>query len=367
MPINRLKVSSFRNLAKGEIKLDAPVVYFIGENGQGKTNLLEAIYLVCYGSSFRTRINRRIIKHGDGRSRVNAAVTFNDGLEHDVDVIIYQHKKEIRIDEKAVGDRIELVENIPCIVFSHDDMVFTRGSPDKKRWFLDQTISLCYPGYIYLLREYRKILKHRNSSLLGRTSEEILSILDEQLGKTGLELQKKRRQVMNEINVPFSLIFNQVSDLADIPEIEYKPSWKDTQTIDDVCAFLKERRKKDREMSFTSSGPHRDTFIFRRNGKDFTQFASTGQIRLLSLVLRRVQAMYYSEITGKKPLFLIDDVLLELDGEKRRRFFDLLEGYEQAFFTFLPEEHMIYSKKENTLKYILENGEWKGWQGQETY
>jgi DNA replication and repair protein RecF len=166
---------------------------------------------------------------------------------------------------------------------------------------------------------------------------------------------EKREDAVKHFSGIFGPLYQEVSGVDGIA-IRYSPSWKKGD-IDGITAFLEERREQERFMGVSLSGPHRDRYIFTRHGAEFAVKASTGQRRLLALLLRIAQARRFSFMTGKNPVLLLDDVLLELDPEKRRKFLSVMPEYDQAFYTFLPGEPYERYRKPDTLVYRVANGE----------
>lgn len=351
MAFSLIQTISYRNLADEIVNIDSPCIYIVGENGQGKTNFLDAVYTLCYGSSFRSGSDGSSARLGDRAWSIKASkkagykcsVAWNDGL------------KTILENEKQIYDRKTLVENNPAIVFCHEDMEFARGEPERRRFFFDQTASLISAAYIDLLRSYRKVLKTRNMAL-KENSMDILDVLDLQLSIYGLGLCKERYRLIEAFDKAFTSRFEEVAQLGTKISLEYQPSWKSFNSAEEIADILKKSREKELVLGTTMSGPHRDRYIFKDQNGDFSARASTGQLRLLSLTLRISQAEYFSASTGRKPILLLDDVLLELDTDKKRRFMDLLPEHEQSFFTFLPGEPFKDYKTDNTLIYWAQNG-----------
>ena len=348
-----IRVYQFRNLEQATIPVPMGQVFFIGENGQGKTNFLEAVYFLCYGSSFRTKKDDHLIRSGSSEMAVAGHwVDSNRSLE--VQVQIQQGKKRITVDKTVLEDRRELVETIPCVVFSHEDMEFVKGPPEMQRWFFNQTCSMINSEYLDSLRTYSKLVKTRNAVLKdGRT--DLLEVYNHQLAVQGIELQKVRKKTLEAFNQIFAEVFPYVSGLDEPVWIEYKPSWNSDDPLE-VLSFLEKRRNYDLQLKTTTSGPHRDKFIFRYQGQDFSLIASTGQIRLVSLVLRSAQAQLLAQTRQKEPVFLIDDVLLELDDGKRKRFLETLPKFSQAFYTFLPDEHIKEYIQGDRITYSVKQG-----------
>ncbi|MCL2444089.1 MAG: DNA replication and repair protein RecF [Treponema sp.] len=370
MLFSSLRTTAFRNLADKEIFTGAKDVFLVGENGQGKTNLLEALYFCAYASSFRTIRDSEIARNSflkDGEKDFSAEIKISQSINDDILVKFENNKKSIYINGKRIEDRKELLSIAPSIVFCHEDMEFVSGSPEQRRWFFDQTLSLYDPVYLEDLRRYRRVLKSRNTVLrdfaLGKFSgnpETVLDALDPQFAMYGLKLMEKRKIAAQEFSDILNRLYEEVSGIRNITVL-YTQSWKNTTagqlTDEQIVAYLQQRRPADIAAGLSLSGPHRDRYQFLHNDINFIINASTGQRRLLALLLRAAQACCFSATTGLKPIMLLDDVLLEMDGEKRRRFLSVLPGYDQAFYTFLPDEPYQRYKKEDTLIYHMKAGE----------
>lgn len=329
-----VRAYNFRNLADRTVDTDAENIYLIGENGQGKSNFLEMVYILCFGSSFRTKQDKLLIRQGYGDMMIEGDFLDRNSMKNNISFRIEEGKKEIKQNGKPVRDRKDLIENIPCIVYKHEDIYFVNGTPDKRRLFFNQVMGIYDIPFLVSLREYNRILKMRNV-VLKENRREYLPVLDRQLAEKGLEIQKKREQATEEFAPLFSEVFRQVSGSDMNISLKYIPSWGD-----DPEDQIKRERTRDLETGLTNSGPHRDRFCFYMSDRDFSKVASTGQSRLITLAMRNAQACFYSRKTGRKPVFLIDDVLLELDRKKRIRFTEQLPEYEQAFFTYLPGEEI---------------------------
>jgi DNA replication and repair protein RecF len=182
----------------------------------------------------------------------------------------------------------------------------------------------------------------------------MLDVLDPQLISYGLRLMEKREEAARLFSETFGPLYEQVSGIGDIA-VRYAPSWKDSSP-DAVTVFLEEHREADAAAGLCLTGPHRDRYLFSRGNSEFSGKASTGQRRLLALLLRIAQARRFSDMTGRNPVLLLDDVLLELDPEKRRRLLLVMPEYDQAFYTFLPEEPYERYRKSDTLVYYVNQG-----------
>ncbi|MDR2596966.1 MAG: DNA replication and repair protein RecF [Treponema sp.] len=357
MLFSSLRTAAFRNLADTEIFTDAKDVFLVGENGQGKTNFLEALYFCAYASSFRKVSDNELARNGE--KDFCAEVKITQSVNDEILVKFEKGKKSVFINKKHSEDRKELLSIAPSIVFCHEDMEFVSGSPERRRWFFDQTLSLYDPVYLEDFRRFRRVLKSRNSILKNYVNsrnndsiEQVLDALDPQFAVYGQKLMEKREIASGQFSDVFTTLYEDVAGISGI-NVQYIQSWKSEKEIID---YLRERRSTDMAAGLSLSGPHRDRYVFAHNGAEFTGKASTGQRRLLALLLRTAQARRFSEVTGQNPILLLDDVLLEMDGEKRRRFLSVMPAYDQAFYTFLPEEPYQRYCKEDTLIYRVNSG-----------
>ena len=315
---------------------------------------------------------------------MNSMYRREDSESHKISVIFEGNKKRIEKDGKKIQDRKELINTIPCILFCHDDMRFATGEPEARRFFIDQSLSLYDSAYLDDIRSYKKILKSRNM-ILKNHEYEMLDVYDQQLAQVGLIVQDKRKKAIFQFNQIFGKLFEQITGIDGV-SISYHPSWKarefheegnsleklenvesaknffpasqDNPSLQDVSVLLKMQRERDKVMETTLSGPHRDRIDFVKSRQLFVPTASTGQRRLISLILRVSQSVYYTRVTGLKPVLLMDDVLLELDPDKRAKLTALLPDYEQLFCTFLPGEPYERYMHETTRVYKINGGEW---------
>ncbi len=352
--IERLRFRTYRNLADGEVELGSRRVFLVGENGQGKSNFLDAVYLLCYGASFRASRDAEAVRIGEDAFGLRGDF-LRDGLPESIALAFERGHKTIKAGDKPVHDRKELVERGPTVVFCHSDFEFAGGEPERRRFFFDQTASMAHPAYLDAFRAYRKVLKTRNLSLKERRFD-LLDVLDEQLVTHGIALSERRKAITDAFSVVFSGNHENVARSGSAVSVEYRPSWKHVGDRDAALETLSNRREDELAAGTTLSGPHRDRFVFVENGRDYAATASTGQLRLLSLLLRVSQAAYCAEVTGKAPMLLLDDVLLELDPDKRTRFMEALPDCEQAIFTFLPGEPYQAYRADDTLVYSVADG-----------
>ena len=357
MPFLYQTFYNFRNIKNDTLDLSNKEVFFVGENGQGKSNILESLYYAAYGISFRTHTDSQIVKEGQKDFSINSLYQKDENNAVRISIIFENGKKRIEKNSKKIQDRKELINTVPCILFCHDDMRFATGEPEARRFFIDQSLTLYDSMYIDDMRNYKKVLKSRNQ-VLKNHEYDMLDVYDQQLVLYGIVIQEKRKKAIFMFNEIFGRLFEEVTGIQGVT-INYDPSWKNFfPASQDLLSHLVSRRDQDKLLETSMSGPHRDKINFVKDGKPFVQTASTGQCRLISLILRVAQSVYYTRATSLKPVLLMDDVLLELDPDKRTKITSLLPEYNQLFCTFLPGEPYERYMRDTTKVYKIEKGEW---------
>ena len=340
MRFRRVAIHDFRNISSADTTVDAKDIILTGENGQGKTNFLEAIYTLSYGSSFRTAHLKEAVRNGAEGFSISAEFENEYGEIERINTSFVDNKRRITIDGKEISDRKELIYHFPCIAFIHDDIGFIKGEPEVRRKFFDQMMSLHSPVFFDSLRLYRAVLMQRNAAIRNGRSD-LMHLYDQRMAMYGIEIMKERASAVYEFNKIFPSLFSSISGSDIDLDIRYQPSWNGLSSENEIIEYLESTEERDMKMMTTTSGIHRDKFsVMSQSGP----FSSIGE------------AKYFTEKTGKKPILLIDDVLLELDDRKRALLLSELDGYSQAFFTFLPRES-YFGEKRDSIVYSVSNGE----------
>lgn len=354
MRFKNLKTYNFRNIFSDTlINTDSENIILCGQNGQGKTNILESIYILCYGSSFRTTSLKDCITYSKDGFYISGS--FLDNSEKGKISISYSNKeRKILLDDNEISDRKTLIYQFPCIIFCHEDINYIKGEPEYRRRFFDQMMSLYSPSYFDTLRLYRNILAQRNAAI-KTLDRSIISLYNERLALYGSEIMEKRCNSVYEFNRIFPSLFSLITETDYNLEILYQPSWSESSSIDEIVGYLDSTIDRDIKLMTTTSGIHRDRFQIMSKYGPFSSIGSTGQLRLCSLIFRIAEAIYFTNKTKKEPILLLDDVLLELDSKKRGRVLSSLPKYSQAFFTFLPNEEYNENMKDY-IKYEVKEG-----------
>ncbi len=351
---------NFRNLKNIELDVNSSSVFLVGENGQGKTNFLESVYYLSYGVSFRNRNDKSLCKYGEKEFGLYSKISYNNDIPSSLGCSWKSGKKAVKLDGKNVTDRKSLVRLIPVILLYHDDFSFIIGSPKLQRFFFDQTMSLCDFLYIDVMRSYKQILRLRNGALANRDTT-LIDVYNQQIAKVGIEIIKRRVSLIDQFSPLFSQLYRSISGSDSKISVGYYSSWGKSLRIEQIIGMLQDKRERDLATQTTTSGPHRDrfSFYFDDGDREFVKFASTGQIRLASIVLKITQMLLFTQETGSTPTVLVDDVLLELDPNRRARVFEYFPDCGQIFFTFLPGEKYGKYIKSTAIAYNVKDGQFE--------
>ena len=319
MWINNIKLNNFRNYTNKEIKLHENINVFFGENAQGKTNIIESIFLCSIGKSFRTNKEKELIKFNEEKTLVEINYEKSDRIGN-IKIEIGE-KKQVYLNGIKIKKLSELLGNINVVIFTPDDINILKGGPENRRKFLDIMISQLRPNYMHILSLYNKTLEQRNNYLkqikTEKKDENLLDIWDEKLIDYGIKIYEYRKEFIEKIKNKIKDIHEGITNGKEEIEIEYV---SDAMTRQNFINELKSRRKLDIIKGYTTKGIHRDDFIIYINKKEVGHFGSQGQNRtaMLSLKLSELQVIY--DDIGEYPILLLDDFMSELDSKRRESF-----------------------------------------------
>lgn len=362
--IKNIKIRDFRNLIKVDCRFNSGYNLLIGENGHGKTNMLEAIYYLSLLRSFRTAsINE--LKNWESRDKlffISATTDENDGSRQLS--VSYGQKRAVKINGMPLTRTSDYIGELVCIVFSPEDIEMITGTGKVRRRFLDIALSQLSKRYLQALQAYKHILKNRNNLLKQRTdNSKIIASFDKQLIDYGVIIHAERVQFFEKLKTllqqkserfyngekDFDIEFSSNTALL---QFESEEELKET-----FMENLRNSMAKDLERGMSHCGPHRDDFVVILQGKKLRSFGSRGQCRLASLLLRLCSSEIFLEGgRGEEVIFLVDDVTGELDDSVKNSFFTLLEKGTQVFFaaTEIPE---VLKNKNDINIFSVNNGE----------
>lgn len=325
MWINNIKIKNFRNYYEQEIDLNENINIFYGENAQGKTNIIEAIFLCSMGKSFRAKKDKEMINLNSENASIEIEYqkTDRDGKIK----INIGNKKSVSVNGVKIKKLSELLGNINVVIFTPDDINILKGGPSNRRRFLDIMISQLRPNYMYNLNLYLKTLEQRNNYLRQireqNKDESLLDIWDEKISEYAINIYNYRKEFIEKIKNKIKNIHSEITDKKEEIEIEYISECKSKE---EYLRLLKQRRKLDIIKGFTTKGVHRDDFMIYINKKELDIYGSQGQHRtaILSLKLSELNIVY-DEI-GEYPILLLDDFMSELDAKRRNHFLEKIRN-----------------------------------------
>ena len=335
MKIESLSLVDFRNFAKINISFHKNITVFIGDNGEGKTNLLESVYFLSTGRSFRIKDEQQLIRKNYEMARISAI--YNDGdVKNTVTAVLHPQGKSILINKTPITSIRSFIGKIHTVLFSPMDMDFFDTSPKNRRKFLDVEGSKCSQTLVESLFSYNQLLKERNIYLKQeKVEEEYLLSLDHQLATTQEEIIKFRLDFIQHLNETLTKIYSHLSSEDVIVDVEYDTVFDlvGTNYRESVMSVLQSSRKRDLFYRVTHAGVHRDDMIVKFNGFNVEEYASQGQKRLLIIAIKLSLVRYIQKTKHVTPILLLDDVFSEIDQEKKVRFLDSLPKDIQTIIT----------------------------------
>lgn len=320
MFIKRLQMLNYRNYNVFDISLGPHVNVFMGDNAQGKTNILEGIYYCAFARSHRTSKDRELINWNADNALLSVSVG-RERLDKRIDIsILKDGKKAIQINKIKIKKIGELFGNFNVVMFSPEDLKIIKDSPGVRRKFIDMELCQLNPKYYYNLVQYNKVLNERNSILRNRNiNKDILEVYDMQLVEFGYNIIMERLEYIKKLNKYSEKIHSDITSGKEKIEFRYTSTIKDLENIkDNFYALLEKNRVRDSERGITSVGPHRDDFIVLINDIDTKSYGSQGQQRTAVLTIKFASLKIIKELTGEHPVLLLDDVLSELDFSRKR-------------------------------------------------
>jgi len=330
-----LKLRDFRNYGRLEADFAPGIHLLLGDNAQGKTNILEAIYLLATLRSFRGVGGAQLIRHGCKGYFVGARILSRSS--HEIKMYWSSTERQLSLDGKPVRKLGEYLGTLRAVVFCTEDVQLVKGTGRLRRRFLDLLLSQTHPIYLPLLQRYAAALRSRNALLKQPAPDaSALEGFTRELIEAGTKLVELRHQLFPKIIPLAAESYRRVAGAAESFTLEYQPSVRR-----DFAVELARNRAREKNLRSTVVGPHRDDLQLRLDGKSAAQFASEGQKRSIAIALKMTQAEYLAGIHGAPPMLLIDDIMGELDAKRRAGFLPLLNrahhAHSQVFMTCTEE------------------------------
>ena len=336
MNVTQIYFKDWRNLAEVSLRLDAATNIFLGKNAQGKTNILEAIN---FASILKSRAGKEaeIIRWGETAAILR--ITFlKAGVSHELAIeISSERRRRILLDANPIRPR-ELIGKLNSVLFSPEDLFMFKGTPSGRRKFLDAQISQAAPVYFMDLSRYTKLVEIRNALLKkirdDAAPEDELDLWDEQLADAADKVISKRLTSIYKLNYLANAVQKKISSDAENLSVVYDMRGLDSQEniAENFLSALRARRLKDVQRGSTSFGAHLDDLKFFINGRELKLYGSQGQLRTAALALKLSELQFLKAETGEYPILLLDDVMSELDAERREKIQTLITATDRAYF-----------------------------------
>lgn len=372
MNLKKIIINNFRNLENLELETSPGFNLVVGENAQGKSNFLEAIYCLGLGKSGRTNREDDLISF-ESPSALVSGVFEHKKQEFNLGVLWEKQpagscRKTIHFNGNPLQKLSDFLDKSPMVMLSMDDLEIIRGVPDGRRKILDLISCRLYPVYVSTLRNYKKILESRNQWLKlppDMKDKGLGEIYDLKLVELGSDIIDRRIQIIDYLQPMLQNLYRDVFD-GEMPMMRYRTSIKNLKgkSLEHIkeafLATMQRLSSEEKRRKFTMMGPHRDDFDFKQKGKSMKFFSSFGQMRGAAVVFKLAEIRTIREKTGKSPIVLIDDCLHEFDRKHLDRFFDYLLGKCQVFYasTVIPE-HL--AKIQDITGYNMQGGNIESW------
>lgn len=362
MRIKKIYLKNYRNYDMLQLDFSPTLNIIIGDNAQGKTNLLEAIYVLAVTKSFLSINDRGLIKFNN-RYSIIKGILENKKKTDDLEIILNENGKVVQVNNKEIKKLSEYISKMNVVVFSAENIRMFKDSPSSRRKYFNIQISQINSKYLRVLNDYNVLLRQRNEFLkiidLHKKSDvDYLEVLDDKYATLSLEVCNMRKKFINDINRYLDSAFLGITGSSGI-KIRYISN-VDFDSEEDVRQTLMQRIKnnlqKDIQYRMTFIGPHRDDFVFDLNGKNLSLYGSQGQIRSAMLALKLAEVNLFTDVVGDEPILLLDDIFSELDIDKKNNLLKKLDDSIQTIITTTDIENISENIRKKANIYKIENG-----------
>ncbi len=361
MQIKKLFLENFRNYEREQFEFSEGLNVLFGKNAQGKTNCAEAVFYLCTGASLRIRHDKQLIKMGADHARILAEAENRYG-KVTIEALVYENKREIRVNGSKIARNADLMGHINSVFFSPGELRLIQDGPDERRRFMNISISQTSSAYYTALLRYNKILDQRNTLLKDKDYSLVMDTLpvwDEQLCKYAAVIIKKRGEFLQKL-APFAKEYHAFLTDGE-EELLLKPDriyeGEEKEIAERLLGRLANNYEKDLRLGFTTVGPHRDDINVLIGGLDAKSYGSQGQMRTAALSLKLAEVQIFKELSGEHPVLILDDVMSELDLKRRKKLLQCIREM-QTILTCTHAERVLYGAECQKIR--IENGKIKG-------
>lgn len=365
MKISKINLVNFRNYSNITISLDNNMNIFVGDNAQGKTNILEAISVLALTKSHRIGINPNIIMFGKNKCKIKGNVKKNKYISN-LEIEITDKTKLLKINKTIIRKVSDYISYLNIIIFTPDDLEIVKGSPNVRRNLLNVQLSQISKSYLKYYNEYNKLLKTRNEYLKVLFNNSIadsnyLDIITEKLIEKAIFIYQKRKEYVDLVNLNIDKNYCEISGDKGI-RVKYIPnvditSFESENIRKKLKHIFKKNYLKELNYGMTIYGPHRDDFLFEYKNYDLKNFGSQGQQKLAVMAFKLSEIPIFKEYCGTEPVLLLDDVFSELDIKKRNRLLKMINDNKvQSIITTTDLKNIQKKYVEQACIYCVKNG-----------
>lgn len=357
MKINNISLKDYRNYDELNLSFNEQLNIFIGENAQGKTNLLESIYFLALTRSPRTSAEKELIRWHCDKALVGGTILKDTG-KIQLEILLSNKGRKTKVNHLEQKKLSEYVGKMNVVLFSPEDLELVKGSPAKRRRFIDIELGQINPIYLYDLSQYNRILKQRNSYLKNDKIDDIfLAVLDEQIAQAGSKVILARNKFIKHLEKNAQKLHQKISHGKEILTLNYQTQFEISEKLEqDFIKELKRNRKREIFQKATLIGPHRDELIFNVNNNAVATYGSQGQQRTTALSIKLAEIELMKEEVGEYPILLLDDVMSELDNQRQIDLLQAVLGKTQTFVTTTTLNHLKELPKDLTI-FKVTNGQ----------
>ncbi len=357
MIINNLKLRSYRNLLEVDVSWSGHFNVIYGQNAQGKTNLLEAIYLLGHLKSFRGARGHELINHHADVAWVGATVD-KKGVRHKLDIALQKSGRNPRVDSKPVKKLSQFFGYLRTVLFTPEELGCIRGFPAGRRALLDRAILQTDPVYLDRVQEYERILQQRNQLLKQQVNDEQLAPWTESLVRTGSRIRHDRLFYLARLRPKLCQAYREITGGRESADLRYSVALESLEKLSDyLVEALKRLAPREKKLGITLAGPHRDDLDFLVEERSLRSFGSQGQQRSYLLAFKAAQVLDLEEQLHDSPVLLLDDLASELDLRRQEGFFDfLLQRSGQVFLTSAQQTLLTDAVRQQASYYKVDQG-----------
>ena len=363
MEIRKLKLVNFRNYGNIEINFNKKNTIFIGNNAQGKTNILESIYVLGLTKSFFNVNERNLIKFKEDYTKIYGNI-INNNIESKLEILINEKGKKVKVNNQEVKKLSNYISRLNVIIFSPDNIRLLKESPSFRRKYLNIEISQLFSDYIRILNEFNTILKQRNEYLKIISNKckcdyDYLDVIDRKYAQLSVDIYIYRKKFIDMINDNLSIYYEHISGYSNlfvkyISNIDYD---SDLNVMYDKF-YDKVKNNYDRDLYYRISnlGPHRDDFKIELDDKDILLYGSQGQVRCSIIAFKFAEIPIFNKLLGISPILLLDDIFSELDIDKKKKIISFLPNNIQTIITTTDLNMIDISLFNDIEVYVVNNG-----------